>query len=104
AQPSTAPVALELSSPQSTGLASGDWASFGVAGDLPADQTLDSFGSLEFDGSALQERLEILGNTNVTLEVAADQPVAIVTARLIDVAPDGRATLVARGFLNLTQR
>jgi len=52
----------------------------------------------------LQERLEILGNTNVTLEVAADQPVAIVTARMIDVAPDGRATLVARGFLNLTQR
>jgi uncharacterized protein len=27
-----------------------------------------------------------------------------VAVRLIDVAPDGRATLVARGFLNLTQR
>ena len=97
-------VALELSSPQSTGLASGDWASFGVPGDLAADQSLDSFGSLEFDGAPLQERLEILGNTRVSLEVAADQPVAIVTARLIDVAPDGQAKLVARGFLNLTQR
>jgi len=96
--------ALEVSSPQSTGLASGDWASFGVPGDLPGDQTLDSFGSLEFDSEPLGLRLEILGNASVSLEIASDRPVAVVTARLIDVATDGRATLVARGFLNLTQR
>jgi putative CocE/NonD family hydrolase len=97
-------VALEVASPQSTGLASGDWASFGVPGDLPGDQTLDSFGSLEFDSETLGSRLEILGQTGASLELAADRPVAVVTVRLIDVAPDGRATLVARGFLNLTQR
>ncbi len=96
--------ALEVDSPQSTGLASGDWASFGVPGDLPGDQRLDSFGSLEFDSETLGERVEILGQASVSLELAADRPVAVVTVRLIDVAPDGRATLVARGFLNLTQR
>ena len=96
--------ALPLASPQSTGLAAADWASFGVPGDLPGDQSLDSFGSLEFDGAPLQARTEILGHARVALEVTADRPVAIVTARLIDVAPDGKATLVARGFLNLTQR
>ena len=98
--PTAAPeTALPLASPQSTGLAGADWASFGVPGDLPGDQALDSFGSLEFDSAALAAQTEILGHARVVLEVTADRPVAIVTARLIDVAPDGRATLVARGFL-----
>lgn len=95
---------LTVASPQSTGLASGDWASFAVAGDLPGDQALDAFGSLEFDGEPLTERLELLGHALATIDVAVDRAVAIITARLIDVAPDGRATLVARGFLNLSQR
>jgi hypothetical protein len=99
-----AETALEVASPQSTGLACGDWASFGVPGDLPGDQRLDSFGSLEFASETLGDRVEILGQASVNLEIAADRPVAVVTARLIDVAPDGRATLVARGFLNLAQR
>ena len=103
--PAPAPeVALEVASPQSTGIASGDWASFGVPGDLPGDQTLDSFGSLQFDSEPLGFRHEILGHAAVSLQIASDRPVAVVTARLIDVAPDGHATLVARGFLNLTQR
>ena len=96
--------ALEVASPQSTGLAAGDWASFAVVGDLPGDQSLDAFGSLEFDGEPLTERLELLGHARATLELAVDRPSAVVTARLIDVEPGGRATLVARGFLNLSQR
>jgi hypothetical protein len=40
----------------------------------------------------------------VRLEVSADQPVAMVAARLSDVAPDGRATRVTYGLLNLTHR
>ena len=75
-----------------------------MAGDLPGDQSLDAFGSLEFDGEPLKERLELLGHARATLEIAVDRPAAVVIARLIDVAPDGRATLVARGFLNLSQR
>lgn len=95
---------LSLASAQSTGLAAGDWGSFGVPGDVPGDQRLDSFGSLEFDSGALTDRIEILGNAHVVLKVAADRPNALVVVRLIDVAPDGSATLVARGVLNLTHR
>lgn len=98
------PVALTVASPQTTGLASGDWGSFGIEGDLPGDQALDRFGSLEFDTEPLAERLELLGQGRIALELAVDRPMAVVTGRLIDVAPDGRATLVARGFLNLSQR
>ncbi len=50
--------ALSICSPQTTGLAAGDWASFGNPGDLPGEQSLDSFGSLEFDGQPLREQLE----------------------------------------------
>jgi len=95
---------LTLCSPQSTGLAGGDWGSFGNPGDVPGDQRADAFGSLEFTSEALPERLEILGNTRLVLEVSADQAAAFVAARLIDVAPDGAATAVARGFLNLSHR
>ena len=95
---------LELASPQSTGLASGEWGSFAISGDIPGHQSLDSFGSLEFDSEPLSERLEMLGNAEVMLELAADRPDALVAVRVIDVAPDGAATAVARGFLNLTHR
>jgi hypothetical protein len=95
---------LRLASPQSTGLAAADWGSFSIPGDVPGDQRLDSFGSLEFDLEPLTEPLEILGNSRAILEVAADQPNAHVAVRLIDVAPDGSATLVTRGLLNLTHR
>jgi len=71
---------------------------------MPGDQGLDAFGSLQFDTEPLLERVEILGNVRAVLELAADRPHAFVAARLIDVAPNGSATMVARGFLNLTQR
>ena len=38
------------------------------------------------------------------LELAVDRPVALVAARLSDVAPDGAATRVSYGLLNLTHR
>jgi putative CocE/NonD family hydrolase len=96
--------ALSLASPQSTGLASGDWGSFGNPGDVPGDQRQDSFGSLEFTTAPLKEPLEILGNSLAILDLASDRPNAFVAVRLIDVGPNGTATSVARGFLNLTHR
>jgi len=98
------PQALSLCSPQSTGLAAGDWGSFGNPGDTPGDQREDAFGSLEFTSAPLAERLEMLGNARVVLEVAADRPNALIAVRLIDAAPSGATHSVARGFLNLTHR
>jgi hypothetical protein len=97
-------LALSLRSPQSTGLAAGDWGSFGNPGDVPGDQREDSFGSLEFSSAPLAERCELLGNSRVILELAADRTEALVAVRLIDLAPSGTATCVARGFLNLAHR
>ncbi|MEV8615812.1 CocE/NonD family hydrolase C-terminal non-catalytic domain-containing protein [Amycolatopsis sp. NPDC051373] len=72
-------VMLEVSSPLSVGQFAGKWASYRARRTCP---TTSAKG----------------------LAVSADRPVAMVAARLSDVAPDGRATRVTYGLLNLTRR
>ena len=98
---------LMLRSPQTTGLASGEWCAYGlgkVAPELPLDQRLDDAGSLVFDTEPLEAPLAIVGSTLVELAIAADKPQAMVAVRLSDVAPDGAATRVSYGILNLAHR
>jgi predicted acyl esterase len=99
-----AEVTVEIASPQTTGIGAGEAGSFALPGDIPGDASLDAFGSREFDGAPLPGRLEIVGRPELELELAADRPAALVTARLVDVAPDGAATVITRGYLNLTHR
>jgi hypothetical protein len=95
---------LDVLSPQTTGLDAGEWCGFGAPGEAPPDQRGDDGRSLTFDSDPLPERVEILGAPVATLEVAADQPVALIAVRLNDVAPDGSAARVSYGLLNLTHR
>jgi len=95
---------VHVRSPQTCGLAAGDWYGFGGEGDAPIDQREDDGKSVAFDSDPLEERLEVLGAPVVTLELIADRAVASVIVRLNDVAPDGAATRVSYGVLNLTHR
>ncbi|MER7779522.1 CocE/NonD family hydrolase [Streptomyces sp. NPDC096191] len=95
---------LTVQSPLSVGQFAGKWASYNAPPDLPYDQREEDGGSLVFETETLAEPVEILGSPRVDLEVSVDQPVAMVAARLSDVAPDGRATRVTYGLLNLTRR
>jgi hypothetical protein len=95
---------VEVRSPQSVGVAAGDWCSFGGDGDGPADQRDDDARSLTFDSEPLCERLEILGAPVAVLEVAADRPQALLAVRLNEVLPDGSSARVTYGLLNLTHR
>jgi putative CocE/NonD family hydrolase len=95
---------VEVQSPLSVGMFAGKWASYAAVPDLPYDQREEDGGALIFDSEALDEPLEILGLPTVSLEVAADQPDAMVAVRLSDVAPNGEATRVTYGLLNLTHR
>ncbi|MFG3023578.1 CocE/NonD family hydrolase [Streptomyces sp. NPDC048254] len=97
-------VSQTLKSPLSVGQFAGKWASYNAPPDLPYDQREEDGGSLVYETEPLRDRLEILGAPRVELEVSADQPVAMVAARLSDVAPDGSATRVTYGVLNLTRR
>lgn len=96
--------ALTVQSPLTVGQFAGKWASYNAPPDLPYDQREEDGGSLVFDTGPLAERVEILGSPSVELELSVSEPVAMVAARLSDVAPDGRATRVTYGLLNLAHR
>lgn len=95
---------LTIQSPLSVGLFAGKWCSYSAPPDLPHDQREEDGGSLVFDSTPLEERLELLGAPVVELELSSNQPVAMVAVRLSDVAPDDKATRVTYGLLNLTHR
>ena len=97
-------VMLAFSSPQTTGLRAGEWCAFGAEGEMPLDQRADDGRSLAFDSEPLPARMEILGAPVVELDLAVDEPSALLAVRLNDVQPDGTSTLVTYGLLNLTHR
>ncbi|MGD8742637.1 MAG: CocE/NonD family hydrolase [Granulosicoccaceae bacterium] len=93
-----------LQSPLSVGLFAGKWCSYTAAPDLPHDQREEDGGALVYDSAPLEQPFEILGAPEVELELAVNRPLAMVAVRLSDVAPDGKATRVTYGLLNLTHR
>ena len=97
-------VAVSFSSAQTTGLSGGEWCAFGAGGEMPGDQRADDGRSQCFDSAPLEERLEILGAPVAVLELAVDQPTAILAVRLNEVAPDGVSLRVTYGLLNLAHR
>lgn len=95
---------MTIESPLSVGQYAGRWCSYNAPPDLPYDQREEDGGSLVFDSAALTQRCEILGGPVLDLDLEVNQPVAMVAVRLSDVAPEGRATRVTYGLLNLTHR
>ncbi len=96
--------ALTVDTPVFSAGAAGKWCSYAAPGDQPADQRIDDTGALLFDTAPLDADLEIAGDAWLDIDVSADRPVAQIALRLIDVAPDGAATRVSYGVLNLTHR
>jgi len=95
---------LNIQSPLFVGLYAGKWCSYNAPPDLPHDQRDEDGGALVFETERLDEPLEICGQPTLTLDVESNRPVAMVAARLIDVAADDAATRVSYGLLNLTHR
>jgi predicted acyl esterase len=95
---------LKIRSPLHVGQACGEWMGAGCPGEHPTDQRIDDALSLTFDTPPLPSPLEILGAPELDLWIAADNPVAQIGVRLIDLAPDGAALRVSYQVLNLTHR
>jgi uncharacterized protein len=85
------------------GVTASIWCAATLPFGLPWDQRPDEAFSLVYDWPVTEET-EIMGHPRVDLSVAATAPVAFVSAKLCDVAPDGRSAMVTRGILNLTHR
>jgi len=93
-----------IQSPLSVGLFAGKWYSYAGETDLPFDQREEDGGALVFDSAPLDSAMEVLGAPALRLRLKVDRPVAMIAARLGDVAPDGAVTRVTYGVLNLTHR
>ena len=95
---------LTIQSPLSVGLFAGKWCSYAASTDLPSDQREEDGGALLFDTPPLAEDVEILGAPELKIQLSSNKPVAMLAARLCDVASNGRSTRVTYGVLNLTHR
>ncbi|MER9801246.1 CocE/NonD family hydrolase [Mesorhizobium sp. M0142] len=103
-------VTLDICSPETVGIAGGEWCAYMLAGggvnapDLPLDQRWDDGGSLVFDSQILTETTPILGAPILEVELSCDTPTAILAARISDVSPSGEVTRITYGLLNLAHR
>src|SRR5690606_4412894 len=71
---------------------------------IPCDQRMDNSGSVTIDSATLASEIVLLGQPVLTLKLASDAELANLCARLVDIHPDGTATRVSFGVLNLTHR
>ena len=99
-----APATFGISSPQTTGLASGNWCGFGGEGDAALDQRGDDGRSLCFDSAPLAADIEILGSPLIRVRLRSDRAQAMLAVRINDVAPGGSSVRVTYGILNLSHR
>ena len=94
---------VAVCTPQSLGMAAGEYFPMGLNAEMPGDQGPDDALCSCFE-MAVPEGLDLLGAARLALTVASDQPLAFVVARLCDVAPDGSSVRIAHGMLNLCHR
>ncbi len=95
------PVALWVKSPLRLGMFAGKWCSYSAPPDLPGDQRDEDGGALVFNSGILQEEKQIIGAPMGEFTISVDKPVAQLAVRLSDINPEGKATRVTYGVLNL---
>ncbi|MBN2205754.1 MAG: CocE/NonD family hydrolase [Thermoleophilia bacterium] len=93
---------LRIRGAQLCGADAGAWCAEAQPSDWAPDQRAAEGQSLVFTSAPLAAGLEILGHPVLRLRFASDRPLALVAARLADVAPDGVSRVVAQQVFNLT--
>tara|TARA_B100001123_G_scaffold69322_2_gene77471 strand:+ start:182 stop:1486 length:1305 start_codon:yes stop_codon:yes gene_type:complete len=93
--------ALSQSSLETCGAFAGDWCPYGYSGEMPLDQRLDDGSALNFDSVPLEAPIDLLGAPVLEAQVTVDQEVAFIAVWLSDISPDGAATRLTYGLLNL---
>lgn len=71
---------------------------------MPGDQRYEDALSVRFDTEILEQEFAIAGPPKIELTICVDKPEAQIAVRLNDIWPDGAATRMTYGVLNLTHR
>ena len=90
AEPASKPAIV--ASPQSCGLAGGEYFPFTFGPELPGDQRPDDALSVCFDQPVLTEAIDIVGAPEVSVRLSSDRRQANIAVRLCDVHPDGASS------------
>ena len=93
-----------VASPAHCGADAGEYCAIWLGPELPGDQRSDDALSTTFDSEPLSADMDIVGAPRVTVQVASDQPQAQMAVRLNHIHPDGAATRITYGVLNLSHR
>ncbi|PRD44705.1 peptidase [Phyllobacterium phragmitis] len=93
-----------LKSPLDLGTTSGEYFTLKPDAEMAGDQRADDAQSLVFETEPLAQARDYLGRPVLTLEISCDGDWANLAARLVDIHPDGTATRVSFGVLNLAHR
>jgi putative CocE/NonD family hydrolase len=80
------------------------WGAGNAPNGLARDLRPDEADGVIYTSDPLDGALEVLGVPEVVVHLEVDAPVATLSVRLSDVAPDGTSALVSAGVLNLTHR
>ncbi|APE42824.1 peptidase S15 [Sulfitobacter alexandrii] len=99
-----APLAARVSSPPHCGADAGEYCAIWLGPELPGDQRADDALSTTFDSAPSAHDMDIVGAPRISLTLASDQPQAQIVVRLNHVHPDGAATRITYGVLNLSHR
>jgi predicted acyl esterase len=101
-RPGASPIVV--ASPQTCGLAGGEYFPFTFGPELPGDQRPDDALSVCFDQPLFSDPVDIVGAPELAVTLSAGCPQANIAVRLCDVHPDGASELISYGVLNLTHR
>lgn len=93
-----------VSSPTHCGADAGEYCAIWLGPEMPGDQRADDALSTTFDSTPLTTDMDIIGAPRIRLQIASDQPQAQIAVRLNHIHPDGKATRITYGLLNLSHR
>jgi putative CocE/NonD family hydrolase len=93
-----------IHSPLDTGTAAGDWCTMETGSGMAEDQCGDDAGSLCFETPPLDQEQVFLGQPDIALTLRSAGAAANLIVRVNDIHPDGAATRVTFGALNLAHR
>ena len=95
---------LNICSPVTAGVDGGEYCVIWLGPEFPGDQNRDDAGSLCFETAQFTDSIDIFGAPSVEVSLSADKPFAQIAVRLNAIAPDGAATRITYGVLNLCHR
>jgi putative CocE/NonD family hydrolase len=101
-----APQAMDtnVTSPAHCGAAAGEYCAIWLGPEMPGDQRGDDALSSTFTSAPLGADMDLVGAPRLRLKLSSDKPQAQIAVRLNHIHPDGAATRITYGVLNLSHR